>query len=45
LTWDGRDADDELVPIGIYVALVNIFNPDGYRLTKKLTFAVAKPLD
>jgi hypothetical protein len=44
ITWDGLNNKNKRVPIGIYIAYIEYFNPDGTVKKYKKTFVVAEKL-
>lgn len=44
-TWDGSNSDNKKARIGIYVILIEIFTPDGDRMTEKHSFVLAGKLE
>ena len=43
--WDGTDDDDQVLPIGPYIVLLQGFDGDGKRFTTTETVVVAAPLN
>ncbi len=45
IQWDGTDDDDQVLPIGPYIVLLEGFDGDGKRFTTTETVVVAAPLN
>ncbi|MBD3368880.1 hypothetical protein GF402_00765 [Candidatus Fermentibacteria bacterium] len=45
MMWDGRDDNDEWLPVGPYVLLLQAVGPDGGRMTTTETVVIAERLD
>ncbi len=45
ILWDGLNMENRVAPLGFYIALVEIFHPDGDTFRAKLPFVLAQFLD
>lgn len=44
ITWDGRSDTNQQLPVGIYVALIEVYNDRGMRQVYRKSFALAAKL-